>query len=72
MVNLYDANATAAAPTAFGRAAAVTPVKSFMHLTTPVDELAFNHDSQLLAMASRRGKDSLKLVRCSGCGDMGS
>ena len=64
-MNLYDANATAASPAAFGRAAAVAPVKSFMHLTTPVDELAFNHDSQLLAMASRRTKDSLKLVRGS-------
>jgi len=61
-VNLYDATTTATAAPAFGRASRPAPTKTFMHLTTPVDELLFNHDSQILAMASRRTKDALKMV----------
>ena len=38
------------------------PIKSLMHLTTKVDHLKFNHDGQILAMASRTLKDSLKMV----------
>lgn len=38
-------------------------MKTFMHLTTGVDTLEFNHDSCILAMGSHRKKDSLKLVR---------
>ena len=38
------------------------PLSSLMHLTTPVDLLRFNGDAQILAMASRRKKDSLKIV----------
>lgn len=33
-----------------------------MNLTTPVDELVFNHDSQILAMSSRLKKDAVKMV----------
>ncbi len=44
------------------RPAAQPPLKSLMNLTTVVDSLAFNADTQLLAMASRMKKDSLRLV----------
>lgn len=36
--------------------------KSFMSLTTPIDSLTFNHDGNLLAMASKIKKDALRLV----------
>lgn len=39
-----------------------SPLKSLMHLTTPVDCLTFNHDSQLMLMTSRKEKDSARLV----------
>ncbi|PSC69396.1 U3 small nucleolar RNA-associated 18-like protein [Micractinium conductrix] len=38
------------------------PVKSVTNLTTSVDTLAFNHDGQMLVMASRLKRDSLKLL----------
>jgi U3 small nucleolar RNA-associated protein 18 len=39
-----------------------TPLKSILNLKTSVDAMQFNSDGQLLAMASRREKDALKLV----------
>ncbi|KAJ1567133.1 U3 snoRNP protein, partial [Nowakowskiella sp. JEL0078] len=39
-----------------------TPLKSIMNLTTSVSSVNFHPDSQLLAIASRAKKDSLKLV----------
>jgi U3 small nucleolar RNA-associated protein 18 len=55
VVNLYGADQarTSAAP---------QPQRALMNLTTRVDMLEFNHDSQILAMASKRNKDALKLV----------
>lgn len=38
------------------------PLKSIMNLKTSADALRFNHDGQLLAISSRREKNSLKLV----------
>eukprot|EP00775_Hariotina_reticulata_P010513 gene10513-10672_t len=38
------------------------PLKSFMNLTTTIDSLAFNHDSQLLMVGSRMKRDALRLV----------
>ena len=38
------------------------PHKSIMSLTTRVDTLKFNHDGQILAIASQMKKDSLRLV----------
>jgi U3 small nucleolar RNA-associated protein 18 len=38
------------------------PVKSIMNLHTSVDFMKFNTDGQILAMSSRREKDSLKLL----------
>ena len=37
-------------------------VKALGHLTTPVSTLRFNHDAQLLAMASKDKKDAMRLV----------
>jgi len=39
------------------------PLKAIMNLTTAVDNVVFNPDSQVLAMSSRFGRDALKLVR---------
>jgi len=53
----------AAAISRFGSApSAAPPLKSFMNLTTTVDSLTFNHDSQLLMVASRMKRDALRLV----------
>lgn len=56
MVNLYSADAarTSATP---------TPLRALMSLTTRVDSVLFNHDSQIMAIASKRNKDAFKLVR---------
>ena len=40
--------------------AAGKPVKTVLNLTTAVDSLAFNHDSQMLVMASRLKRDALR------------
>ncbi|KDR85676.1 hypothetical protein GALMADRAFT_132340 [Galerina marginata CBS 339.88] len=37
-------------------------VKALGHLTTPISTLRFNHDAQILAMASKDKKDSMRLV----------
>ena len=37
-------------------------IKALGHLTTPISTLRFNHDAQLLAMASKDKKDSMRLV----------
>ena len=55
VVNLYPTASLLASTTP-------TPAKAFMNLTTRIDTLAFNHDAQLLALASKRNKDSLRLV----------
>lgn len=39
-----------------------TPLKSIMNLQTAIDNLSFNHDGQILALSSKREKDSLKLL----------
>ncbi|KAF8798205.1 WD40 repeat-like protein [Phlegmacium glaucopus] len=37
-------------------------VKALGHLTTPISTLRFNHDAQILAMASRDKKDAMRLI----------
>ena len=37
-------------------------VKALGHLTTPISSLRFNHDAQILAMASQDKKDAFRLV----------
>jgi len=39
-----------------------TPIKSIMNLATSADLVRYNHDGQILAMSSRREKDSMKLL----------
>ncbi|KAF5312957.1 hypothetical protein D9619_003712 [Psilocybe cf. subviscida] len=36
--------------------------KTLGHLTTPISTLRFNHDAQILAMASKEKKDAMRLV----------
>ncbi|KAH8157175.1 hypothetical protein CIB48_g11071 [Xylaria polymorpha] len=43
------------------------PTRALMHLTTPVTVLTFSPDGQLLAVASRHKKNSLKLVHLPSC-----
>jgi U3 small nucleolar RNA-associated protein 18 len=38
------------------------PFKSIMNLKTAADQVTFNNDGQILAVSSRRGRDSLRLV----------
>lgn len=38
------------------------PVKAVMNLTTQIDTLSFNHDGQILSLASRMKKDALRFV----------
>jgi len=56
VVNLYDSS------NGFSSTSTPAPLKTIMSLTTPIDYLKFNHDSQILLTASRRQKDSLKLI----------
>jgi len=53
IVNIYDAK---------NKQANQKPVKTIMNLTTAVDNLQFNHDSQILAISSRFKKEALKMV----------
>ncbi|RLN88798.1 hypothetical protein BBJ28_00015230, partial [Nothophytophthora sp. Chile5] len=53
VVNIYDNAGLTAKP---------KPRKALMQLTTRVDNLKFNADSQILAMASKDTKDALKFV----------
>eukprot|EP00271_Cylindrocystis_brebissonii_P009231 TRINITY_DN2392_c0_g1_i1.p1 TRINITY_DN2392_c0_g1~~TRINITY_DN2392_c0_g1_i1.p1 ORF type:complete len:600 (+),score=141.35 TRINITY_DN2392_c0_g1_i1:463-2262(+) len=55
VVNLYQRQA-------FLGSGAARPLKSFLNLTTEVDTLKFNPDSQILAIASRMKKDSLRFI----------
>ncbi|KAM0790775.1 hypothetical protein ACM66B_004625 [Microbotryomycetes sp. NB124-2] len=57
IVNLYDPSSTVPDSGAERKA-----FKAIGNLTTTVTSIKFNHDSQLLALASRTNKDQLKLV----------
>lgn len=57
IVNLYD-SATALPESGAERKA----IKAIGNLTTSVTSMRFNHDSQILALASRTNKDQMKLV----------
>lgn len=43
------------------------PAKMLDHLTTPTSYLAFSHDGQILAMASKWKRDSMRLVHLPSC-----
>jgi hypothetical protein len=55
VVNLYQSNVALSS-------LQPKPEKALMNLTTRVDGLRFNHDSQLMAMFSKRNKDAFRLV----------
>ncbi|KAF8637466.1 hypothetical protein AX16_010794 [Volvariella volvacea WC 439] len=65
-VNVYDSSAytpmTDIETDTWGSAANnPKPLKAIANLTTPISTLRFNHDSQLMAIASKDKKDSMRL-----------
>ncbi|KAG5463635.1 MAG: WD40-repeat-containing domain protein [Olpidium bornovanus] len=63
-VNVYDASRFDLSPASDDLATtfAPQPLKSLGNLTTTITQLKFNHDSQILGMASKLKKDKLRLV----------
>ena len=59
IVNMYDASSRGTYAQGGERKAR----KAIENLVTPVTTMRFNHDSQLVALASKTSKDQLKLVR---------
>lgn len=57
IVNLYDSSSPLPEAGLERKA-----VKAIGNLTTSVTSMRFNHDSQILALASRTNKDQMKLV----------
>jgi len=63
VVNLYsDDFSRRQNPTIHEFGVARSPIKSILNLQTSVDMMQFNHDGQILAMSSRREKNSMKLL----------
>lgn len=66
IVNIYDRRAWLD-----GKHSAVpeqpTPTKTLDHLTTPTSHLAFSHDGQIMAMASKWKRDAMRLVHLPSC-----
>lgn len=60
-VNVYGADSFAA-PSTTTTEKQPKPLKTLPHLTTAISSLRFNHDAQLLAVASKEKKDSMRLV----------
>ncbi len=58
LVNVYDGSDAFSSSTTIHP----KPLKTLQHLTTSISTLRFNHDSQLLAVASKVTKDQLRLV----------
>ena len=58
VVNLYHGDYSSN----ISKPSTIIPLKSFLNLTTRVDHISFNHDSQIMAIGSKRNKDSLRLV----------
>ncbi|CAK3910498.1 WD40 repeat [Lecanosticta acicola] len=76
IVNIYDRRAwLGEKPKASATAAAEgqpvpempKPTKMLDHLTTPTSHLAFSHDGQILAIASKWKADSMRLVHLPSC-----
>jgi U3 small nucleolar RNA-associated protein 18 len=64
IVNVYDSDASS-----WRNSDRPKPLKAIGNLTTSISVMRFNHDSQLLAIASKTQKDQMRLVwlvrRCS-------
>ena len=56
----HDDNFRTTTSSVFG--AAPKLIKTLGNLTTPISTLRFNHDAQILAMASKDKKDAMRLV----------
>lgn len=81
IVNIYDrsgwieagppmaatSTTTSAASSDKGQISHPTPTKTLSNLTTPISQLAFSPNGQLLAMASRWKRDALRLVHLPSC-----
>ena len=63
IVNIYDSTSYSLSSSEISKTP--KPIKSIGNLTTAISSLKFNHDAQLLVMASREKKDSMRLVRFS-------
>ncbi|KAJ7352501.1 WD40-repeat-containing domain protein [Mycena albidolilacea] len=61
LVNVYGANSFEHLDSA-SFATQPKPVKTIGHLTTAISTLRFNHDAQVMAIASREKKDALRLI----------
>ncbi|KAG6887997.1 hypothetical protein C0995_011102 [Termitomyces sp. Mi166 len=59
-VNVYGADSFASSPS--GDLPTPKPLKSIANLTTTISSIRFNHDAQLMAVASQEKKDALRLV----------
>jgi U3 small nucleolar RNA-associated protein 18 len=62
LVNVYDSGAYSSPEDALQPTNPPSPVKTLSHLTTSISTLRFNHDSQILAVASKEKKGSMRLV----------
>ncbi|GAA5965109.1 hypothetical protein JCM3765_004861 [Sporobolomyces pararoseus] len=63
IVNLYDSSSNGT----YSQGAERKAKKAVENLTTSVTTMRFNHDAQLLALASKTNKDQLKLVHLPTC-----
>ena len=59
-VNLYGSDSFSS--DSFNSNANPKPVKTIGNLTTAISTLRFNHDAQILAVASKEKKDSMRMV----------
>jgi U3 small nucleolar RNA-associated protein 18 len=73
IVNIYDRRAwlgdspKSAGATSQPVPPAPKPTRMLDHLTTPTSHLAFSHDGQILAMASKWKRDAMRLVHLPSC-----
>jgi len=58
IVNVYGSNASSS----WGNSDRPRPLKTIGNLTTSISAMKFNHDSQLLAIASKTQKDQMRLI----------
>ncbi|KAG5727403.1 putative U3 small nucleolar RNA-associated protein 18 [Termitomyces sp. T112] len=59
-VNVYGADSFASSPSA--NLPTPKPLKSIANLTTTISSIQFNHDAQLMAVASQEKKDAMRLI----------
>ena len=56
VVNLYDLN------TIVRETTNPKPIKTFLNLTTPITQIKFNHDSQIMAICSSQKESAFRLI----------